>query len=74
MNLQLSTLIHDQLFLDHIRPHILGVHSWKDQVALFLNLCLCNKVWKNLVNKSEDWFVYHVHLVEFLCDQACLEK
>jgi hypothetical protein len=71
---KLSNPIPDQLLLDHIQLHILGIHSWKDQVALFFDTCLCNKIWKNSMNKIEDWFVYYVHLVEFLCDQACLEE
>ncbi len=59
----LNDLPNDLLF-ENIWPSILKIFPWKDQIALFFNLCLMNKVQKQLVNRSESWSTYNVHLAK----------
>jgi hypothetical protein len=55
----------DDLLLEKNWPIILKIFPWKDQITLFISLCLLNKVWKQLVNRNESWSTYNVHFVEY---------
>lgn len=45
-----------------------------DIVALFFSLHLCNKAWQMVVDKSEGWGIWSVHVAEFYLDKLNLEK
>ncbi len=50
----------NDLLLEIIWPFIWKISPWKDQIALLFNLCLLNKAWKQLVDRSESWSAYNV--------------
>lgn len=61
---QFSNDLPNDLLLENIWPSILKISPCKDQIALFFSLHLSNKAQKQLVNRSESWSNYNVHLAK----------
>lgn len=52
---QHSRVLHDDMILKIIWPHIIKVVSWKDRFELLQNMRLCNIGWKILIDNSGEW-------------------
>lgn len=64
----------DKIVVENIFPCICKNLLVNDRVALFFSFRLCDKGWQMVVDKSEAWGIWCVHVVESYLDKFKLEK
>jgi len=71
---ELTSFLPNDLVVNYIWPFIVITTIWQELDDLFHKLCLCDKYWKNLVDNSNDWKKYQLHLHYLRLDRKILEE